>query len=377
MRKQFTKKHRVLKGILILAGAVALLLLTAFLFLRLWPAFGGRASKEDRLDYANRADNYRNGIFYNEEDFQIMRETEGRSDEAASTKGTKPEEELPVGIPNFDRELSADEVQVTWFGHSSLLLQMHGMNILIDPVFSERSSPVSFAGNKRFSHPPITVEELPHIDIVVISHDHYDHLDYHVIKALDEKTDYYIVPLGVENHLERWKIGENKIHNMAWWEEITIDGLRIGCTPARHYSGRSLDDQFSTLWASWVFEDEYHRIFESGDSGYGKQYRQIHDRYGDFDFVLTDCSQYDVAWPDVHMFPEESIRAVQELGAKTAMPIHWGTFALANHAWDDPAERFVADGESSGLRIVTPMIGETFNLKEAENYMERWWRVIP
>lgn len=376
MRKQFMKKHRILKGIFVLAGVVALILLVVFLFLRLWPAFGGRASKEDRLDYAKRADNYRNGIFYNEEDFQIMRKTDGRSDEAASTKGTKPKEELPVGVPDFDRELSEDEVQVTWFGHSSLLLQMHGMNILIDPVFSERSSPVSFVGSKRFSHPPVTVEELPHIDIVVISHDHYDHLDYNMIKALDEKTDRYIVPLGVENHLERWGVEEDKIQNMAWWEEITVGGLSIGCTPARHYSGRSLDDQFATLWASWVFEDEYHRIFESGDSGYGKQYQQIRERYGDFDFVLTDCSQYDLAWPDVHMFPEEAIRAVQELGAKTAMPVHWGAFALSRHAWDDPAERFSTAGESSGLLIVTPMIGETVNLKEAENYMERWWREI-
>lgn len=377
MKKQVTKKHGIRRGILVLAGAVATILLAVFLFLRLWPAFGGRASKEDRLDYANRAANYRNGIFYNEEDFQIMRKTEGRSDEPASTKGRKPKEELPVGTPEFGRELPEDEVQVTWFGHSSLLLQMHGMNILIDPVFSERNSPVSFVGSKRFSHPPVTVEELPHIDIVVISHDHYDHLDYNVIKALDEETDRYIVPLGVENHLERWGVEESKIHNMAWWEEITVGGLNIGCVPARHYSGRSLDDQFATLWAAWVFEDEYHRIFESGDSGYGKQYQQIHDRYGDFDFVLTDCSQYDVAWPDVHMFPEESIRAVQELGAKTAMPVHWGAFALANHAWDDPAERFVAAGESSGLRIVTPMIGKTVNLKETENYMERWWRDIP
>lgn len=377
MRKQSTIKRKILKGIFVFAGAAVSVLLAAFLFLRLWEPFGGRASEEDQRDYADRAANYRDGKFYNEEEFQIIREG-GRSDEAvASEKGTEPEGEIPVGMPDFNRDLSEDEVQVTWFGHSSLLLQMHGMNVLIDPIFSERSSPVSFAGNKRFSHAPVTVEELPHIDAVVISHDHYDHLDYNAIKALDEKTDCYIVPLGVENHLERWNVEESKIHNMAWWEEIAVGGLTVRCTPARHYSGRSLDDQFATLWASWVFEDEYYRIFESGDSGYGKQYQQIHDRYGDFDFVLIDCSQYDVTWPDVHMFPEEAVRAVQELGAKTAMPIHWGAFALANHAWDDPAERFVTAGESSGLQIVTPMIGGTVHLKEAEKYMERWWRDIP
>lgn len=228
---------------------------------------------------------------------------------------------------------------------------MHGMNILIDPVFSERSSPVSFAGNKRFSHPPVRVEDLPSVDLLILSHDHYD-------------------------HLERWGVEEKKIRNMAWWEETTVNGLTVGCTPARHYSGRSLDDQFATLWASWVFQDEYHKVFESGDSGYGSQYEKIHEKYGDFDFVMTDCAQYDVNWPEVHMFPEEAVQAVQALGAKAAMPIHWGAFTLANHPWDDSVERFVAAGEQAGLQIVTPQIGETMNLNSMESSMKRWWKDI-
>ncbi len=374
--RNFLKSHKWIKVGVIFLSVVLTLLLLAFLFLKLWPAFGGRASLEDKKDYESRAENYRDGKFYNDGDFQIVRET-GKTDEhIMSSKGTKPEKELPVKTPSYDGELPEDEVQVTWFGHSSLLLQMHGMNILIDPVFSERSSPVSFVGNKRFSHPPVGVEDLPHIDLLVLSHDHYDHLDYNVIKEIDEKVDGYIVPLGVENHLERWGVEKGKIQNMAWWEETKVNGLTIGCTPARHYSGRSLDDQFSTLWASWVFQDEYHKVFESGDTGFGEHYQAIHDKYGDFDFVMTDCAQYDVNWPEVHMFPEEAVQAVQILGAKTAMPIHWGAFALANHAWDDSVERFVAAGEQSGLQIVTPQIGETMNLNSIENCMQRWWKNI-
>lgn len=369
------KKGNTIKMV-IFAGCVIVLTISLFaiLFLRFWPAFGGRASTEDQLDYAVRAENFREGKFFNGEDFQITYKVDGPDPNTISQKGTVPQEELPSKVPTYNDPHRDDELRVTWFGHSSLLLQMHGMNLLIDPVFSECPSPVSFIGSKRFSHPPIQVEELPHIDVLLLSHDHYDHLDYDTIRRLDGKVDRYIVPLGVENHLKRWAVASEKIQNMAWWEETQVNGLTIACAPAMHYSGRSLDDQFTTLWASWVFKDEYHQIYESGDSGYGGHYQDIHNRYGDFDFVLIDCAQYDVTWPQVHMFPEQAVEAVEILGAKSAMPIHWGAFKLSNHGWDDPPERFTTAGEERNIQILTPQIGETMSIAQPEQYMQRWWR---
>lgn len=374
--KRLSKSHKLIRAVVVLIIIIMGIVAAVLTFLKLWPAFGGKASEEDKKDYARRAENYHGDRFFNDGDFQIQHKAEKNDDRIMSTKATEPKAKLPVKPSSYDLNPEENNVQITWFGHSSLLLQMHGMNILIDPMFSERISPVSFAGPKRFSDAPVKISELPHIDILVISHDHYDHLDYQVIKEIDEKTDRYIVPLGVENHLERWGVEKGKIRNMAWWEEITINGLTIGCTPARHYSGRSLDDQFATLWASWVFKDEYYQIFESGDTGYGEHFQKIHEKYGNFDFVMIDCAQYDMNWPEVHMFPEEAVQAVKMLGAKTAMPIHWAAMSLANHAWDDSAERFVYDGENNKLNIVTPYLGETMSLEMTEDYQERWWKDI-
>ena len=270
--------------------------------------------------------------------------------------------------------LPIEDFRVTWFGHSSLLLQMHGLNILIDPVFSEVISPVSWVGSKRFSHPPVSVEDLPEIDILLLSHDHYDHLDYDVIKKIDKKVSKYIVPLGVENHLKRWKVKKDKIQNMAWWEETEISGLKIACTPAQHFSGRKLVDNMATLWGSWVFKDEFHQIFESGDSGFNTHWQKIHEKYGDFDFVMMECGQYDVQWPLVHSFPEQSVEAVKILGAKIALPIHWGAIVLSRHGWDDSVERFLLAAEKEEITVITPYIGQTANLETPALFTERWWR---
>ncbi len=369
--RELYRKYRAVRILMVLLIVFAVIVIAIILFLNLNPVFGGRASKEDRADYEKRAENYIDGKFTYPSEWELEGVSENK---IISEKGSAPQDEIPFVVPDFDEETQIDEVNVTWFGHSNILVQMHGMNILIDPVFSERTSPVSFIGPKRFSKLPVETDDLPHIDIVIISHDHYDHLDMDSIRELNERADRFIVPLGVENHLERWGVSSDKITNMAWWEETDINGLTIACTPARHFSNRSINDSNKTLFASWIFKDEYHQIFESGDTGYGGHFREIHDRYGDFDLVMIDCAQYNMKWHYVHMFPEESAMAAQTLGAEAVMPIHWGAFVLSSHPWDDPAERFTYSAENLGLSVVTPQIGEIMRLDNLEDYKYRWWK---
>ena len=364
----------------VVGGLIVATVVFAFVFLKAWKPFGGKASRADKQNYAERAANFDGKHFHNENDFSVMSMEKNPAPDPLtfSKKEPRPDFEFPTKQPDFmanpEERTPVDAFSFTWFGHSSLLLQMHGMNILIDPVFSEVISPVSFVGSKRFSHPPVTVDQLPEIDLLILSHDHYDHLDYNVICDIDAKVKHYVVPLGVENHLKRWNVAASKITNMAWWEETNIYGLMIACTPAQHFSGRHLTDNMATLWCSWVFKDEYHQIFESGDSGYSTHWQNIHDKYGDFDFVMMECGQYDVKWPKVHSFPEQSVEAVKILGAKRALPIHWGAIILSRHGWDDSVERFLLAAEKEGITVLTPYIGETARLETPTLFMERWWR---
>lgn len=368
-----SRKRKGVKVIMILLCVILLAVIGVFLFIKLNPVFGDSPVKDDKADYSTRAENYIDEKFTYPAEYLIDGLSE---DKRISENGTKPADELPHKTPDFKENPSAYEVYVTWLGHSTLFIQMHGMNILIDPVFTDRASPVSFVGPERFSEPFIKPDELPELDIILFSHDHYDHLDMETIKTLNSKTDCFIVPLGVENHLERWGVSSNKIRNMAWWEEIDVNGLTIACAPARHYSGRYGLDSGNTLFASWILKDEYHQLFESGDSGFGGHFEDIHERYGDFDFVMIDCAQYDMRWHASHMLPEESANACEILGAELAMPIHWGAYSLSTHGWDDPPVRFVKAAEELDIAAVTPMLGETMNIDEPESYKEKWWENI-
>lgn len=377
MKKILTNKWIILlkKALLIILITIITILIIAFLFLKFYPSLGGMVTEKDIEDYKKRAINYKDGKFINEENFELKYEkTENKY---LSTKDTKPKEKLKVENPSIIENLNEDDLTITWLGHATNLIQMSGMNILIDPIFSEYSSPVQLLGPKRFSELPLELKDLPKINIVLITHDHYDHLDYKTIKYLKDKVDIFIVPLGVEKHLERWGVEKTKIHNIAWWEEYKINNLTIISAPARHYSNRSINDKNQTLWSSFILKNEYYQIFQSGDTGYSKHFKEIYEKYGSFDLALLDSGQYNNSWKQVHMNPEESVQASIDLNAKVAMPIHWGTFSLAFHPWDDTPERFTKKAQEENITSITPKIGQTVNYKNYNNYIDNnWWKNI-
>jgi L-ascorbate metabolism protein UlaG (beta-lactamase superfamily) len=261
---------------------------------------------------------------------------------------------------------------LSWFGHSAFMLEIEGATILLDPMLGPVASPVSFI-NRRFDYElPLSLQEIPFIDIVVISHDHYDHLDYESIVALKEKVGQFLVPLGLGSHLLRWGVEEEKIVELDWWQSATRAGVEMTATPAQHFSGRSLDDGNSTLWASWVIEAEGVRIFFSGDSGYFAGFKEIGDRFGPFDLTLMECGQYDEQWASIHMMPEETAQAHLDLRGKVLMPIHWGAFDLALHAWDEPPQRLLKAARRHSIEVITPYIGERFDLLR-ERPRREWW----
>jgi L-ascorbate metabolism protein UlaG (beta-lactamase superfamily) len=263
---------------------------------------------------------------------------------------------------------------VIWFGHSSFLIKINGKNILVDPVFSLRASPVQYAGSKSYPGTMVyNISDFPELDAVIISHDHYDHLDYNSILALKSKTKMFCVPLGVSEHLLRWGVDENKIHEFDWWEsEAIMPGFELISTPARHFSGRGFTRN-KTLWSSYVLKTETTRIFIGGDSGYDGTFKKVGEQYGPFDIVMLECGQYDVQWPYIHMMPEQTVQASIDLKAQILMPVHWGKFTLALHPWREPITRAIGKANALNVKVATPKIGEPVILSDAIP-QEMWWK---
>ncbi|KVC21415.1 hydrolase [Burkholderia diffusa] len=292
----------------------------------------------------------------------------------------KPRDTVPTGalpIDSLTREQldAAPDRSLYRLGHSTLLLKLRGEFWLTDPVFAERASPFRRIGPKRFHAPPITLEHLPPLRGVILSHDHYDHLDRDTVLALAATTSVFVTTLGVGDRLIEWGIEAKKVRQLDWWQSVDVDGLTLTATPAQHFSGRSLFDGNSTLWASWVIVDDDLRVFFSGDTGYFDGFRTIGERFGPFDVTLIETGAYDPQWPYVHMQPEETVQAHIDLRGRTLMPIHNGTFDLAMHRWQEPFERVTALAMVRGIELSTPRMGERLDLG-APHRGERWWRTV-
>ena len=260
-------------------------------------------------------------------------------------------------------------------GHSTLLLKLRGGFWLTDPVFAERASPFRWMGPKRFHAPPIALEDLPPIRGVVLSHDHYDHLDRATIEYLAGRVDVFLTPLGVGDRLAAWGVDPAKVRQLDWWQETEVDGIRFVATPAQHFSGRGMFDGDRTLWASWSILDGDLRVFFSGDTGYFDGFKTIGERLGPFDVTFIETGAYDAQWPYVHMQPAESVQAHLDLRGRWMLPIHNGTFDLAMHRWQDPFEQVSALAASRGVALSTPRMGERLDLA-APHAGERWWRLF-
>jgi len=290
-----------------------------------------------------------------------------------------PPSSIPVIAISPERFKTRPEsgLRSIWLGHASVLLELDGVRLLIDPMFSERASPVSFAGPKRFHPPPVLLSALQNIDAVVISHDHYDHLDMPSIQHLASRAAHFYVPLGIGAHLRRWGVPEDQITDMDWWESTSVGNLQIVCTPSQHYSGRDLTDYKATLWSSWAIIGPEHRVFHSGDTGFSDHFSQIADRFGPFDLNILKVGAYGPSnfWKDIHIDPEQAVEAHGILGGKRMLPVHWATFNMAFHDWDEPIKRTLKAAEEGGAEVVTPRVGQVVSAGKSFQ-SDRWWEGV-
>lgn len=296
-------------------------------------------------------------------------------------KHTVPEGDIPVLPITRAQLLAAPDATVFRLGHSTVLLKLNGAFWLTDPVFAERASPFQWLGPKRFHQPPISIEDLPPLKAVILSHDHYDHLDQDAILRLSAKTEFFLTPLGVGDRLIDWGINSAKVRQLDWWQSATRGGVEFVATPAQHFSGRGLRDGNQTLWASWVMRTgakegaDSMRIFFSGDSGYFDGFKAIGDQYGPFDITLMETGAYNTQWPYVHMQPEETLQAHIDLRGKWLLPIHNGTFDLAMHSWHEPFDRITALAKANGVAITTPRMGEPLEVRQP-HVGSAWWLTV-
>lgn len=374
------RKKRIKQMIITILIIIGTLVIAYLVFTNFYPSFGGNVSKERQVVYQNSLQ-FKEGKFNNTKPVPkdlSFSETVKLAYHFFTTKvpNGRPKENLEVqkmdsmAIANYK-----GEARMLWFGHSSFLLQLSGKNILIDPMFGKVAAPHPLLGGNRFNEEfPLEVEKLPHIDAVIFSHDHYDHLDHQSVLKIKDKTNHFYVPLGVGVHLEAWDVAPHKITELDWWEETQLENLTFVCTPAQHFSGRKFNNGQSTLWSSWVIQSENENIYFSGDSGYAPHFKEIGEKYGPFDIALLECGQYNERWADIHMMPEETAQAGVDVKAKKIMPIHWAGFKLALHDWTDPIIRVQNKAQELSVEVITPRIGQEILVKDSINNYTPWWK---
>ncbi|MFE1360783.1 MBL fold metallo-hydrolase [Streptomyces harbinensis] len=359
---------------------------------RVRPDSFGADPTGERLARIRRSPQFRDGAFRNEapvgaatpnSPLRMARDFLRRADRLRRRPTAAPPLERPAfaPAPGAAGPEPASGLRLTWLGHATVLAEIDGHRVLFDPVWGERCSPVGFAGPRRLHPAPLPLTELGRLDAVVISHDHYDHLDMPTVKALIATGAPFAVPLGVGAHLEHWGVPADRITELDWWESTTAGELTLTSTPGQHFCGRGMRNTGLTLWASWAVTGPRHRVFHSGDTGYFPGFARIGAELGPFDATMMQIGAYSSEyWPDIHMTPEEGVRAHRDLAGPDGepgvlLPIHWGTFNLALHPWDEPAERTVAACERDGVRVVVPRPGASFE-PATPPPSDTWWRTI-
>ncbi|MDG4780361.1 MBL fold metallo-hydrolase [Micromonospora sp. WMMD961] len=341
-------------------------------------ALGGRLSGA-RAERAARSPQFHDGTFHNQAGTRTMVAEPGRNllrELIFGKQKRRPTTPVPLLRPSERAGAdAADELNIVWYGHASTLIEIEGRRVLLDPVWSERCSPSGLVGPRRLHEPPVGIDELPPLDAILISHDHYDHLDMPTVRALlTSQSAPFLVPLGVGAHLDRWGVPAERIIELDWSESHRVAGLEITATAAQHFSGRGLRRD-GTLWSSWVVAGTRRKAFYTGDSGYFDGYAAIGAEHGPFDVTLMQIGAYDRAWPTIHMFPEEAVDAHVDLRGGLFVPVHWATFNLALHDWSEPVDRLWAEAKARDVRLAVPRPGERVVVDEPPA-VDGWWQAV-
>jgi L-ascorbate metabolism protein UlaG (beta-lactamase superfamily) len=379
---KYRRLRRVLAG-----AAIAFIGLCLFLVADGWQAFGKRVDGE-RATRVHASPQWRDGAFQNPQPMWI--DTWGSmtaifsSSDFVAPAGVPPD---VVDVVRTDPKLfatpPASGLRVTWLGHSTQLIEIDGARVLTDPIFGERASPYTWVGPRRWYPPPLPLDDVPAVDVVLLSHDHHDHLQHETIAQMVDWPVTFVVPLGVGSHLVYWGVPAERVIELDWWQTTTVTtktgaSLELACTPARHASGRHMFDQMATLWASWALLGPTHRAWFSGDTGLFPGLADIGAKYGPFDVTMIEAGQYGSAWPDWHLGPEQAVQAHDMVRGKVLMPVHWGLWVLAMHGWTEPVERIVVEAAQRHVVVAVPRPGESIEpaaLTEATP--QRWWPTLP